>query len=163
MRKWILGIFAALSVSLSTKAQDTTRPWFPGGDDGFYRYLEDRFFALLIERPEIGPNGETVLFEFYITDSGNVDSIKVQQCFNFQLCYYLRQILATMPKVNAPVFNGKLQPERRVYYLSFRRFGDGYVINPAPGTPYTEGTPTSKMKWLIAVAAVVAMLIVIFR
>lgn len=162
----IRGIFLFVLISfggLNAKAQDTSDAWFPGGDQGFYRYLEDRMYALGSARPDIGKNGESVIFEFYVTDSGWVDSIKIQQCFNFQLCFQLRQILQTMPRVNAASKEGKTISERHVFVLNFRLFRDGYLIEPIPQTIPYQGTVSSRMKWLIVIAATIAMLIVVFK
>lgn len=143
-------------------AQDSTQPWYPGGDMGFYRYLEDRLQSLGIQSPVIDRNGESVVFEFYITDSGYVDSVRVQQCFNFELCYNIRQILNTMPRVNAEVENGKTVYSRRVYALDVKRFRDGYQIEPSIYVPAT-GNLSSRFKWGIVIVAVVAMFVVIFK
>lgn len=143
-------------------SQDSTEPWFPGDDPGFYRYLEDRLMAMGSQRPAIDRTGESVIFEFYVTDSGYIDSIEIGQCFNFQLCYSLRQILYTMPRVNARVENGKTVNDRRVYVLDIRHFRDGYSIEPSHYIPTTGSLPSS-FKWGLAVVAAVAMLIVIFK
>lgn len=145
-----------------SRAQDTTEPWFPGGDPGFYRYLEDRLQSLGIQRPTIERNGESVVFEFVVTDSGIIDSVKIQQCFNFQLCFQLRQILQTLPRANATVKDGKTIEERRVYVLDIRRYRDGYQIEPSLYVPY-QGTVSSKLKWAIVLVAVIAMSIVIIK
>jgi hypothetical protein len=143
-------------------AQDTTQPWFSGGDPGFYRYLEDRFQSLGIQKPNIEKTGESVVFEFVVTDSGYVDSIKIQQCFNFQLCYQLRQILMSLPRGNASVIAGKTVEERRVYVLDIKRYRDGYQIEPSFFVPY-QGTVSYKLKWAIVLVAVIAMLIVVVK
>jgi hypothetical protein len=155
-------IFAAFFQINQSLAQDTTEPWFPGGDPGFYRYLEDRLQALGSQKPAVDRNGESVLFEFYVTDSGYVDSVKVQQCFNFQLCFQLRQILSTMPRVNATVKDGVSVAERRVYVLDFKRYREGYLIEPSVYVPY-QGTVSSRLKWIIVLVAVIAMSIVIIK
>jgi hypothetical protein len=154
--------FLLLTNALSAYSQDTTRPWFPGDDLGFYRYLEDRLQALGSQKPAMDRGVESVVFEFYVTDSGFVDSVKVGQCFNFPLCFQLRQILSTMPRVNASVKQGKTVQERRVYALDFRLFRDGYSIEPSVFIPSTGGVASS-FKWGIAIIAVVATLIVIFK
>ncbi|MBS3915948.1 MAG: hypothetical protein KG003_15735 [Bacteroidetes bacterium] len=143
-------------------SQDTTEPWFPGGDPGFYRYLEDRLMTLGSQKPALDRTGEAVIIEFWITDSGYFDSVKIGQCFNFQLCFQLRQILNTMPRANATVVDGKTVAERRVYALDVRRFRDGYTIEPSFYVP-TTGSAPSKFKWGIAIIAVVAIFVVIFK
>ncbi len=150
--------------SYGLKGQDTSEPWFPGGDPGFYHYLEDRLQSLGSQRPGIEQQGESVVFEFYVTDSGYVDSVRIGQCFNFQLCFQLRQILHTMPKLKPRLKNGNPIAERRVYVLDFKRYREGYYVEPSPYVPYNTATPApQKLKWGIAVVAVVALLIVIFK
>ncbi|MCC7297406.1 MAG: hypothetical protein IT244_03660 [Bacteroidia bacterium] len=143
-------------------AQDTTEPWFPGDDQGFYRYLEDRLRAMGSMQPAVDRNGENVVFEFYVTDSGFIDSVEIGQCFNFQLCYQLRQVLNNMPRANATVMNGKTISERRVYSLVVKRFRDGYLIEPVLYSTAYGSLPT-KLKWGIAIVAVVSMLILIVK
>lgn len=156
IRRWCLLLLSCVASML--QAQDTTQPWFPGDDWGFYRYLEDRLQTLGFNKPPVDRNGETVVFEFYITDSGYIDSVQVEQCFNFQLCYEIRQILNSMPRVNAAVENGKTVYSRRVYVLQIRRFRDGYQLEPAFYVP-ARGTTPVKLKWGIALIAVITMLI----
>ena len=161
---WIKIVFfsVALICTYNLKSQDTTEPWFPGGDPGFYRYLEDRMQALGSQQPSIDKNGESVVFEFYVTDSGFVDSVRIQQCFNFQLCYQLRQVLNTMPRCNASVLEGSVVSERRVYVLDIRRMRDGYIIEPSVYIPY-YGSFSNKMKWAIVLVAVVATMVLIIK
>lgn len=143
-------------------AQDTTQPWFPGDDQGFYRYLEDRLMALGSMQPAVDRNGESVVFEFYVSDSGFIDSVEIDQCFNFQLCYQLRQVLNNMPRANATVINGKTISERRVYALVIKRYRDGFLIEPVEFYA-TNGSLPTKLKWGIAIVAVVSMLILIVK
>lgn len=143
-------------------AQDSTQAWYPGDDAAFYRYLEDRLWGMGAMRAEIGKNGETVLFEIHISDSGYVDSVRIQQCFNYQLCYNLRQILYSMPRANAEVRDGKTVDQRRVYSLIIRLFRDGYQIEPTPFN-YTAPAAPLKLKWGIALAAIIVMLIFVVK
>ncbi|MBL7812663.1 MAG: hypothetical protein JNL57_10610 [Bacteroidetes bacterium] len=136
--------------------------WFPGGDDGFYRYLSDRLDALGSARPELQRNGESVAFRFWLTDSGVVDSVQVGLCFNAQLCYQLRLILNTMPQCKPRWVNGKPTASWSHYQLDIVPALDGFVVQPSRMAQPATALP-SKLKWGIAVIATVAMLIAVFH
>lgn len=154
---WLLLICGC---TLSLQAQETE--WFPGGDEAFYRYLEDRLQASASSRPYTLQNGENVIFEFVVTDSGYVDSIKLGTCFNVNLCIQLRLILNTMPRVNAQKVEGKPVPMRRVYHVIIRSSAEGYRVEPAPQHYYSRPS-SSQFKWGLALLAVVIMLIAVVK
>lgn len=139
-----------------------SKPWFDGGDEAFYRYLEDRLQSTGINRPAVDRNGENVLFEFWVTDSGYVDSVKIGTCFNIMLCQQLRLILNTMPRVNATMADGKPVPSRRLYSVIIRLTTEGYRVEPLPPPGHT-GQTSQRFKWGVVIAAVVALLVVVAR
>lgn len=146
------------------RGQDTSQPWFEGGDEGFYEYLSSRFMALGHDKPFVNRNGEPVVFDFTVSDSGRVDSVHITQCFQSSICIQLRLILNTMPRVNADVVNGKTVAHRRVYSLILRNYIDGYRfeennINPSP----QGGSTSSQFKWIVALTAIIAMIIVVVK
>jgi hypothetical protein len=67
-----------------------------------------------------------------------------------------------MPRVNATVKDGVSVAERRVYVLDFKRYREGYLIEPSVYVPY-QGTVSSRLKWIIVLVAVIAMSIVIIK
>lgn len=156
----LFGFLLLCCCSLSLRAQDTE--WFPGGDDAFYRYLEDRLQASASSRPYTLRNGENVIFEFVVTDSGYVDSVKLGTCFNVNLCIQLRLILNTMPRVNAKMVEGKPVPMRRIYNVIVRSSAEGYRVEPAPQQYYSRPS-SSQFKWGLALLAVVIMLIAVVK
>jgi hypothetical protein len=163
LRQKLIFIVLIFSCKLSF-AQDTSKPWFPDGDEGFYGYLADRFMGLGHDKPMVNRNGENVIFEFWVTDSGWIDSVKILQCFQSNISLQLRIILNTMPRVNAAVKNGKTVAEHRVYNLVLKPYIDGYRFEPNMYTTATTSRTTSSgFKISIVVIAVAAMLIVVFK
>jgi hypothetical protein len=156
--------FLILFIIVAGKANaQKNAEWFPGGDEGFYRYLADRLMAMESASPQVSNVGSAVIFEFYVTDSGYVDSVKIGQCFNTQLCYSLRMILNTMPRVKAEIVNDKPKSTRRLYAVSIKRFDDGYQVEPSPFSDAPAVALPSKLKWGIAVVAVIAFLIIAIK
>ena len=115
-----------------------------------------------INRPVTERNGENIIFEFWVTDSGYVDSVRIGTCFNIALCQQLRIILNSMPKVNAKLVDGKPVNSRRIYSVVIQLTNEGYRVEPLPPPVYT-GHTSQKFKWGIALLAVVAMLVVIAK
>lgn len=162
--RWLLGICLLFCMGRTYATPiDSTDTWFPGGDIGFYKYLEDRLMATGFSRPQIDQNGETVYFEMSISDSGYVDSVRLSTCFNYNLCSQLRQILMTLPRLNPEFSNGNTIPSHRVYSLDIKQYGNGYVVDPAIVTPYHAGYSSATLRWTAIVIAVVGAFIIIFK
>lgn len=160
---FFVGLIFFASIS---SAQDTSKPWFPDDDDGFFDYLAVRFAALGHDKPSVPRNGEPVIFTFIVTDSGEVDSVRMLQCFQSNLCLQLRLILYSMPRVNAAVVNGKTVPERRTYSVLIKpALGFGYVVenNPNTSTGYYSKPPNKGLTLIVVVLAVVALLVVVVK
>lgn len=158
MTRFFLLILACLPAILRSQEKE----WFPGGDEGFYRYLEDRLQAAGVNRPYTGRNGEAVIFEFTVTDSGKVDSVRIGTCFNVNLCIQLRLILNTMPAVQPKMTDGRPVASLRMYHVLIRSSAEGYRVEPAPVYQYS-GSTSSRFKWGVVVVAIVALLIVVVK
>lgn len=137
--------------------------WFSGGDESFYRYIEDRlsFFRQgPISRDPI--NGETISFEIFLDDSGYADSTHLGPCFNAELANNMRLILATLPRLNNGVNLGCPKAARRIYLVTVKQTAYGIEVDPA--TQYSGNYPASqKFKWGIVILAVVGLCLVVFK
>lgn len=154
-------VFVASNLSFG---QDTAKSWFLDGDEGFYGYLADRMQGLGHEKPSMNRNGESVVFEFWVTDSGWIDSVRILQCMNVGISNQLRMILNTMPRVNATVAKGKTVGEKRVYNLIAKQYLDGYRFEPNSYISVISKNATSPaFKYSVVVISLVAILIAIIQ
>lgn len=142
---------------------DSSKPSFIGGDEGFYKYLEDRLSSLGIGRPRIDAIGENVVFEFFVLPSGAIDSIKMIQCFNLDLCNRLRQILETAPKFRPAYKDTFPISTKMVYALEILWSRESFQVRPINAVPLPAEEVSKPIKVAIAVLALVGLLIAIVK
>jgi hypothetical protein len=154
-----------LVFSLAASGYGQECEWFPGGEESFYRYIEDRLTSNQLGRISRDPvNGESVSFEIFLNDSGYADSTHLGPCFNPELANNMRLILATLPRLNKGVNRGCPVGARRVFFVTIKKTDYGIQVDPAPLHANSYSYPsTHKFKWGIVVLAVVSICMVLFK
>ena len=168
LRFWLffslfMGYGTLYSQSSNTGVSDSTKPYFTGGDNGFYKYLEDRLMAQGVIKPFVEPVGEIVSFEFIVLENGMVDSLKITQCFNLDLCTSLRMILTNLGDFRPAYSNGVPIPTKMVYLIEVSLGRESYQVRPVTPQEYQVGSTSKSFKVAIALVALVAMLIAIIK